>query len=449
MKCLGSQTQLSKCFSLLSLLLSILVVEAADVCAPVTWTGTLRRASSNVTDTITDTITANMMMARRDLLDPDDLQPGDINCRYTGRTDAAVNYYTCTQLANFYGITIEKFFKLNPQVKPDCSNILPSSVYCVDGFIEPVRATDGLCGPKNNNATCLGQSFGQCCNAATWKCGNTTDDCAPGNCYEGACVGDNIFSTDGTCGYQHGYRQCIGKWGSCCNMDGTCGNGTAFCGIGSCQMGNCTQPAITTPPTTGNTTDGTCGGPKSLTCNLLYGTCCNKYGQCGSLDTDCGVGCQPKYGQCSSISSSSTTIASSTKSSSTISSTKSSSSVPTATPVSLDGKCGSASTTGATCAGSSFGSCCSVRGNCGSTPAFCAVSNLCQPKFGTCTPVALLALAARSGGIVEAQPLFVALVICVKLCLELVTQQALMDVVERIPLYRLLVLVVRMGIAAR
>jgi hypothetical protein len=60
-----------------------------------------------------------------------------------------------------------------------------------------------------------------------------------------------------------------------------------------------------------------------------------------------------------------------------------------------------------------------------------------------------LALAARSGGIVEAQPLFVALVICVKLCLVLVTQQALMDVVERIPLYRLLVLVVRMGIAAR
>lgn len=49
----------------------------------------------------------------------------------------------------------------------------------------------------------------------------------------------------------------------------------------------------------------------------------------------------------------------------------------------------------------------------------------------------------------EAQPHIVALVICVKLCLVLVTQEALMGVVERIPLDRLPALVVRMGIAAR
>ncbi|KAH9203226.1 hypothetical protein DL95DRAFT_439548 [Leptodontidium sp. 2 PMI_412] len=268
--------------------LALLSWLAADKCALPTWSGPLRRDSVGSSNH-TDTITSNMMKARSILLDPDDVLPGEINCRYTGHTDADVNYYTCTKLANFYGITTEKFFQLNPDIRSDCSNIMPNSVYCVDGFIEPVRAADGLCGPKNNNATCLGQIVGQCCNAATGRCGNSTDDCAPGNCYEGACPGDKVFSTDGTCGYQHGNRQCMGKWGTCCNMSGVCGNGTAFCGNDVCQMGNCTRPVVVSPAT-GNTTDGSCGGAKSFTCNLLYGMCCNKYGQCGSSSTDCGAG---------------------------------------------------------------------------------------------------------------------------------------------------------------
>lgn len=57
----------------------------------------------------------------------------------------------------------------------------------------------------------------------------------------------------------------------------------------------------------------------------------------------------------------------------------------TCTPASTDGKCGAASSIGATCLGSSNGGCCSVKGNCGSTAAFCATSNLCQPMYGTCT----------------------------------------------------------------
>lgn len=48
----------------------------------------------------------------------------------------------------------------------------------------------------------------------------TREDCAPGTCYEGYCLGDTVYSTDGTCGYQHGGRLCAGKWGDCCNMDG-------------------------------------------------------------------------------------------------------------------------------------------------------------------------------------------------------------------------------------
>lgn len=51
--------------------------------------------------------------------------------RYLGHTDDVVNYYTCKKLVDFYDITIEKFFWLNPSVKLDFSNILPNSVYCV------------------------------------------------------------------------------------------------------------------------------------------------------------------------------------------------------------------------------------------------------------------------------------------------------------------------------
>ncbi|KAH6721168.1 hypothetical protein BKA61DRAFT_567771 [Leptodontidium sp. MPI-SDFR-AT-0119] len=53
--------------------------------------------------------------------------------------------------------------------------------------------------------------------------------------------------------------------------------------------------------------------------------------------------------------------------------------------VSEDGKRGSASTTNASCLGSTYGNCCSVKGNCGGTAAFCSLVNLCQPSFGTCT----------------------------------------------------------------
>lgn len=178
--------------------------------------------------------------------------------------------------------------------------------------IEPLRATDGLCGPKHNNATCLGTDK-QCCNANTFTCGSTeyvylrlyiidgccslivpsSADCAPGTCFEGACDGDTVYSTDGTCGVAHGGRLCAGKWGICCNMSGACGNGTAFCGVGSCQSGNCTQPSTTTAPVTwptGTSPDGTCGGPSKYSCNVLYGNCCNRNGICGSLPSDCGAG---------------------------------------------------------------------------------------------------------------------------------------------------------------
>lgn len=161
--------------------------------------------------------------------------------------------------------------------------------------IEPLRSPDGLCGPPNNDATCLGTA-NQCCNSETWTCGSSADDCAAGTCYEGACAGNAVYSTDGTCGTTHGNRLCAGKWGDCCHLNGTCGTGDAFCGTSVCQMGNCTLPSTGTGgggmPSwhDGNSTDGTCGGTKKFTCNVVYGHCCNKDSVCGSLPSDCGVG---------------------------------------------------------------------------------------------------------------------------------------------------------------
>lgn len=125
-------------------------------------------------------------------------------------------------------------------------------------------------------------------------CLQNRTDCADGNCYEGACAGDKVYSTDGTCGFKYGNRLCIGKRGDCCNHGGQCGTGNDFCGIDVCQSGNCTQPTMPSPSPlpwlTGNSTNGTCGGPNNYGCDVVYGNCCNKNGVCGSLPSDCGVG---------------------------------------------------------------------------------------------------------------------------------------------------------------
>ncbi|KAH6619420.1 hypothetical protein B0J18DRAFT_492231 [Chaetomium sp. MPI-SDFR-AT-0129] len=219
--------------ALLSFISFLGCVRADDDCQPVQWSNdkppTRVFRTNNAAPRILSLITTGNVTA------------GEVNCRYSATTGNDVNYYTCTQLATKFGVSIDLFFTLNPTLERDCSNIQPNTEYCVDGFIEPLRAVDGLCGPPNQNATCLGTAY-QCCNSETWTCGNSTDDCAAGTCYEGACVGDKVYSTDGTCGKDYGDRLCAGKWGDCCNLNGTCGTGEAYCGLTVCQMGNCTQP---------------------------------------------------------------------------------------------------------------------------------------------------------------------------------------------------------------
>ena len=168
--------------------------------------------------------------------------------------------------------------------------------------VEPLRAFDGKCGRPNNNATCVGTDK-QCCNAQTWTCGDSEADCAPGTCYEGVCAGDLIYSTDGTCGQDHGLRSCTGRWGNCCSYAGQCGTGPAYCGLFNCQEGDCDiWKEDQQPEGTPWTPDGTCGGTDGYRCSSDWGRCCNVNGVCGESPADCYLerGCQSAFGICAS-----------------------------------------------------------------------------------------------------------------------------------------------------
>ncbi|KAI8964535.1 carbohydrate-binding module family 50 [Daldinia sp. FL1419] len=270
-------------------------------CSPVTWQGT---------ESATTWTGPPKPKHTRGVVHTSPIKPGEINCRYWGSTYDDSGKDTCMELAKRYRITIKKFFMLNPELDRDCGNVRPYTDYCVAGFIEPLRAEDGFCGPPHKNATCIGMRHGQCCNSETWTCGSTNEDCALGTCYEGVCWGDKVYSTDGTCGRQYGNRICAGKQGDCCSIDGKCGTGPEFCGESVCQSGNCTNspkhhfyarwsiPSELPPWKAGNTTDGTCGGENKFACHIIYGNCCSKSGRCGSLPSDCGEGCQPEFGRC-------------------------------------------------------------------------------------------------------------------------------------------------------
>ena len=110
------------------LVLGLLSVDLVNgQCQPSTWV--LRKRDGDPTGA--------MPLVRRDV-DPPlgvgyDPQPGEINCRARGDTYEDVNYYTCTDLADTFGIHLEFFFFLNPTLLPDCSNIQPNSKYCVAG----------------------------------------------------------------------------------------------------------------------------------------------------------------------------------------------------------------------------------------------------------------------------------------------------------------------------
>ncbi|KAH7091911.1 hypothetical protein FB567DRAFT_516115 [Paraphoma chrysanthemicola] len=301
---------------------------------------------------------------------PAAVTPGQVVCRYTASTAATVNYYTCQELSDRYGITVNDFFGLNPTVETTCDNIKVDTEYCVRGYIQQVVSSDGFCGPSHGNTSCL-DTDKQCCNSETWKCGNTVEDCMPGTCFSGACMGfPDKYSLDSKCGRQNNDKLCGGKWGRCCNSQGECGNGTAFCAESICQSGDCeiiyrdpwsfnTSTPGTTPslPNTGKVSpDGSCGGANQYICKgSPFGDCCSSSGFCGSTNAHCTAGCQKDFGAC------------------------------TVTDLSPDGTCGGANKY--QCKDAGFGDCCSSSGFCGSTTAHCTAN--CQTAFGICSNAAI------------------------------------------------------------
>ncbi|KAF2720855.1 carbohydrate-binding module family 18 protein [Polychaeton citri CBS 116435] len=281
-----------------------------------------------------------------------------LDCRYNITSPDVISYYTCFELASKYGISVDTFVLLNQGVNAACSNLTPDTVYCVDGTIIPTTQ-NGLCGPSSPETTCKGYIGGGCCNSRTWMCGNSSDDCAAGTCFEGLCdSGSSHYSLNGKCGPLADYKICTGLFGDCCSLSGICGSGPGFCDS-NCMYGNCTLEASPTsspiPSATALTSiDGTCGGVDGFMCNNVWGYCCGGDGRCGDGLDACGAGCQSRFGKCNHGN--------------------------TKADVSPDGSCGGAAAF--ICTGSSFGDCCSAVGFCGNESTYCTGG--CQPGFGTC-----------------------------------------------------------------
>lgn len=168
--------------------------------------------------------------------------------------------------------------------------------------------------------------------------------------------------------------ECLGDPSA--NWYRTLGGGSVFTSSPSSSPTTVSSSTSTGPTVsaTAVSTDGACGGSTGETClGSTFGSCCSQYGYCGSTSDYCGTGCQSAFGSCtggSSASSTTTTTSSSPSSSPTGSLT-----------ISTDGACGG--TTGETCSGSTFGTCCSQYGYCGSTTDYCGTG--CQSGFGTCS----------------------------------------------------------------
>lgn len=109
-------------------LLSVPGIAAQESCAPVTWLAEGTHSSPSVTS---DHSSSSVYYLR--LISTGDIQPGDINCRYSAITESSVTGITCAELAKEYGISTKTFFVLNPEIALDCANIQPETEYCVAG----------------------------------------------------------------------------------------------------------------------------------------------------------------------------------------------------------------------------------------------------------------------------------------------------------------------------
>lgn len=110
----------------LLLLLNIQAVLAKNECQPVTWGDRSARAPRSV-DPVPPLPDQTLNWG------PNGPKTGQLVCTFFFPTPEEVNYYECTRVAQIGRIEVEDFFAWNPQLKPDCSNIQPSTWYCIHG----------------------------------------------------------------------------------------------------------------------------------------------------------------------------------------------------------------------------------------------------------------------------------------------------------------------------
>lgn len=204
------------------------------------------------------------------------------------------------------------------------------------------------------------------------------------------------------CGAENNGQICPGQ--SCCSMYGWCGDGPQYCNRFSCQVefGWCegqpiptsapepeptTEPEPEPEPTTvpadptsepgaGETSlpvppeflisqDGICGNVTTCV-GSTFGRCCSEWYWCGSDETYCGDGCREEFGGCGEE---------------PPQPEEPEEPPETGLVISTDGMCGN----GTTCAGSSFGGCCSWYFWCGSDESYCGDG--CRGGFGNCEEV--------------------------------------------------------------
>lgn len=163
-KLLHTMTPSLNLLSLALLLAPISSVLASNDCAPSTWSKAglkIRQVETSSTSrnplsssaslalsitsspsrstSSTSSVSAGAAPTAVNIISTGNVTTGEVNCRYSGTTGSAVNYYSCSLLSKFYGISNELFFALNPQLALDCSNIEPNAPYCVSGCKFPQR----------------------------------------------------------------------------------------------------------------------------------------------------------------------------------------------------------------------------------------------------------------------------------------------------------------------
>jgi hypothetical protein len=162
---------------------------------------------------------------------------------------------------------------------------------CIAADLSP----DGSCG-GTKKYKCADSGFGNCCSSSGF-CGSTTAHCSAGcQVLFGTCTASDL-SPDGTCGGTNKYKCKGSSFGDCCSSSGFCGSSTTHCGAG-CQLtyGTCTASDLSP--------DGTCGGTNKYKCKgSSFGDCCSSSGFCGSSTAHCGSGCQLTYGTCAAVTS--------------------------------------------------------------------------------------------------------------------------------------------------